>query len=289
MRKPTQQVILLTYNQEKYLNQCLDSIVDSSVLPWKVTIFDDFSTDRTRDIIESYRSRHPDLFEVVLNNKNLGIYGNLNQIKKFGKGDLIHNMAGDDWFSTSFFEEIEHVYLNKKIYFDDTNFIIIPSFSYAKENGTVFKIEKRSFPPCDVTNIGFSAFLRDKIIHRYSGLSRAFFSHYPERIDASGYLWWDRYYYLAHFLNIGNVYFAPKAVSYYRVGAGVASKASASEMLISHTSALISFLEDYSPCLDASDVEYILYTIYEMHKKYQKSNAKKIKNTFLALFSRLFL
>lgn len=258
---PRQQVLLLTYNQSKYIRQCLNSIVFSTVLPWRVTVFDDFSTDGTREIIQQYNLKYPSIFELVFNEKNLGIFGNLSQTKKYAKGDLIHNMAGDDWFDKCFFEEMQDFYINECLSSDSSAFVIIPSFSYVSANGRVIKAESKSYPPSSSHNVAFSDFLRDRVKYRYSGMSKTFFSYWPDRINSRTSLWWDRYYYLEHHLHVETVYFLPSAHSFYRLGSGCTSVADHSQIQLSFVSALTTFMHDYSHLLSYSDFKYLLRSI----------------------------
>ncbi|MDB5001294.1 MAG: hypothetical protein JWR76_2371 [Mucilaginibacter sp.] len=60
-------VAIVTYNASKYINKCLDSLLDSSV-PCNVVIVDNNSTDDTIDLI----NRHPKEVKVITVGKNLG-------------------------------------------------------------------------------------------------------------------------------------------------------------------------------------------------------------------------
>ena len=48
-------VIVVNYNNEKYLNKCLDSIMNQTYKNFELIIVDDGSTDGSRDIINTYR------------------------------------------------------------------------------------------------------------------------------------------------------------------------------------------------------------------------------------------
>lgn len=50
-------IITPAYNEEKYIEKTLESVIVQSVKPMKWVIVDDGSTDRTADIIKSYTSR----------------------------------------------------------------------------------------------------------------------------------------------------------------------------------------------------------------------------------------
>ena len=55
----TLSIAIATYNGEKYLEDQLESLAEQTVLPDELVITDDGSTDKTRDIVESFRSRAP--------------------------------------------------------------------------------------------------------------------------------------------------------------------------------------------------------------------------------------
>ncbi|MGL4672698.1 glycosyltransferase family 2 protein, partial [Cetobacterium sp.] len=50
-------IIVPVYNVESYLEKCLDSILNQSFKNFEVIVVDDFSTDRSRDILEIYKKQ----------------------------------------------------------------------------------------------------------------------------------------------------------------------------------------------------------------------------------------
>lgn len=71
-------VALCTYNGEKFIEEQLASIVNQTVPVQEIVIFDDASTDRTVEIIESFIARNiePIAFNLFVNSKPLGISRN---------------------------------------------------------------------------------------------------------------------------------------------------------------------------------------------------------------------
>lgn len=47
-------IIVPVYNGEKYIRECIDSILSSSLKNYELIIVDDGSTDKTRDIVNNY-------------------------------------------------------------------------------------------------------------------------------------------------------------------------------------------------------------------------------------------
>ena len=65
-------VLMGTFNGEKYIAEQLDSLLNQTLLPDRILIHDDRSTDSTPQILASYQKTHPGLIEVVTNAHNSG-------------------------------------------------------------------------------------------------------------------------------------------------------------------------------------------------------------------------
>ena len=68
---PKLSVVIITYNEEKNIGRCLESITD---IADDIVVVDSFSTDRTEEIVQSYGGRfiqHP--FEGHIEQKNWAI------------------------------------------------------------------------------------------------------------------------------------------------------------------------------------------------------------------------
>ena len=69
-------VHLLTYNSEKFISECLDSILEQkTTFLFDIVIGDDASTDKTVDIINTYTNIH-DNIKLKVQNSNLGVLNN---------------------------------------------------------------------------------------------------------------------------------------------------------------------------------------------------------------------
>ena len=67
-RIPLVSVCCMTYNHDKFISQCLDGIIQQKGnFSIEILIHDDASSDHTRQIIEFYRDKYPDII------KNMGI------------------------------------------------------------------------------------------------------------------------------------------------------------------------------------------------------------------------
>ena len=70
-------VCIITYNQEKYLPQALDSILNQEHnYSYEIIVGEDCSTDNTRKVLEDYATKYPDIIKPIYNNHNLGLLKN---------------------------------------------------------------------------------------------------------------------------------------------------------------------------------------------------------------------
>ena len=65
MDKFSVSVIVPNYNNEKYLRQCLDSILSQTYSIKELIIYDDCSTDESRKILKEYAEKYK-IVQVIL-------------------------------------------------------------------------------------------------------------------------------------------------------------------------------------------------------------------------------
>lgn len=93
---PLVSVAIITYNQEDYIEECLDSVLAQDYRPLEVIVADDGSTDRTRAIVLRYAEQHPGVVIPVFAEKNGGVTANSNAAHWACTGKYIAWLGGDD-------------------------------------------------------------------------------------------------------------------------------------------------------------------------------------------------
>ena len=92
-------VIVLTYNQEKYIAQTLDSIIDQErAFPIEVLVNDDCSTDSTAEIVRVYQQKYPDIIKAHIQPENSGAMKSYYNMLRLCSGKYLMNVAGDDYW-----------------------------------------------------------------------------------------------------------------------------------------------------------------------------------------------
>lgn len=122
-------VIIPVFNEEKYIERCLLSIMNQSLQPEEIIIVNDCSTDNSILIIKKVMEKYP-IIKLIEHSKNQGIAETLNTAIKNSIGNVICWVSGDDeWHEHKL--EIQKEYA--KIYPDDvlyTDYCIINEYSH---------------------------------------------------------------------------------------------------------------------------------------------------------------
>lgn len=90
-------VCVVTYNQENYIAECLESLVTQQTsFKFEIVVGEDCSTDGTRAIVQQYVEQYPDLIVPLFYEENVGAVENVKRVYKAARGKYIAHMDGDD-------------------------------------------------------------------------------------------------------------------------------------------------------------------------------------------------
>lgn len=99
-------VIIPCYNVEKYLRECLDSVVNQTLKEIEIICVDDGSTDSTPQILEEYAAK--DSRFTILHQKNQFAGVARNNGMKIARGKYLSFLDSDDFFEPTMFEKMVH-------------------------------------------------------------------------------------------------------------------------------------------------------------------------------------
>jgi len=86
------------YNGERYLPQCLDSLLSQTYRDFVLVISDNASTDRTREICEGY-AKADSRVRYHRNAVNIGLYGNFNLLLGLVRTPYVKLASADDFWA----------------------------------------------------------------------------------------------------------------------------------------------------------------------------------------------
>ncbi|OQX79584.1 MAG: hypothetical protein B6D56_06745 [Candidatus Omnitrophica bacterium 4484_70.1] len=99
-RCPTLSILLLTYNHEKFIAQCVQSVLAQTFSDWEMIVVDDGSSDHTVEIIKKYVKKDKRV-KWILHKNNYGIeklYLSHNEALERARGKFITVLEGDDFW-----------------------------------------------------------------------------------------------------------------------------------------------------------------------------------------------
>ena len=116
MSQITVSIFMLTYNQEAYIKQAIEGVLmQNTNFKFQLVIGEDFSTDSTRKICESYQEKYPEKIKLLPESgKNIGLIKNYIRTIKACDGKYIAICDGDDFW-------IDEYKLQKQVDFLENN------------------------------------------------------------------------------------------------------------------------------------------------------------------------
>ena len=140
-------VIVPVYNQEKYLRQCLNSLVNQNFEDYEIIVVNDGSTDGSQQIVDSYKKKFQGLVTGVIQ-ENAGLGQARNTGMRHAAGKYVAFVDSDDWISK---DALGELYRNAESSRAD---IVLFDAYEVSEDGTVRQLTKGCFseykPPFSV-------------------------------------------------------------------------------------------------------------------------------------------
>ena len=141
MSNPLVSIITLTYNHEKFICDCIESVLKQTYSNWELIILDDGSSDGTYSECQRYAEKDSRIFLDTQKNKGLNNIGySYNYCLKKCQGEYIAILEGDDFWDEYKLEKSIHKLVQEK-----SILLYGRSYLYTMPNGvfdTIPKIEK---------------------------------------------------------------------------------------------------------------------------------------------------
>lgn len=128
-------VIVPTYNEEKHIKSCLDSIIENDLKEIEIIVINDGSTDSTKEILEEYKNKYDIIKVIEKENEGQGSARNIGI--DLAKGEFLTFVDADD--------EIHNNMLSKmyeKLQKEQADICVCDYFEINKDN----KVVKKAIP-----------------------------------------------------------------------------------------------------------------------------------------------
>lgn len=98
-------VIIPCYNQEDYIAECLESVLNQTYTDYEIIVINDGSKDKSLSVIEQYAQKYPNKISVI-DQENQGVIVARNNGIKQSKGIYIYPLDGDDKIAPTCLEKL---------------------------------------------------------------------------------------------------------------------------------------------------------------------------------------
>lgn len=105
-------IVTPTFNSEKYLESCIQSIISQSYKNYEHIVIDGGSSDSTIDILKKYENQYPLRW---ISEKDNGMYDAIKKGFEIAKGDIFCWINSDDMFMPWTLQVVEKVMKNSEV------------------------------------------------------------------------------------------------------------------------------------------------------------------------------
>jgi len=88
-------IAVVVYNTEKFLKDCMDSVVNQTYQNLEIICVNDCSTDKSLEILEEYAAKDKQI-KIITNEKNCGLRGTTQRGDRAAHGEYIFFIDSDD-------------------------------------------------------------------------------------------------------------------------------------------------------------------------------------------------
>lgn len=206
MKEPLFSVLIASYNNGRYLQEAINSVLAQTYMNWEIVLIDDKSTDNSFDIYERYKDDHR--FRIYYNEKNMGCGYTKHRCAELAKGELCGFLDPDDKLSSDALEIMvrahqEHpncslAYSTLFLWDDASGLTKVLEDVGAMENGEDFLISSKKI-------VSHFAVFKKLCYEKTIGIDKTLFS----AVDFDLYIKLEE---------VGDLCFTNKPLYYYRLG-----------------------------------------------------------------------
>lgn len=214
-------VIIAVYNAEKFLGQCLDSIVGQTLKDIEIICVNDGSTDSSLEILEEYAKKDSRLKVFTKENEGLGGASARNYGLDIACGKYISILDSDDFFELEMLEKAV-----KKAEATNSDIVVFGGYEYDNRNGNTYPVAsilgEKEIPEKEVFSYKDCA---DEIYQLTQGMAwnklfrKSFLDKHGIEFQKIKYTD-DAYFTFAHMVLAERITVLKEYLCYYRINSG---------------------------------------------------------------------
>ncbi len=158
-------ILMATYNSEKYLENQIDSILNQTYSNYHINICDDASTDNTINILSNYKMQQNNKISYTINNKNIGIKKNFSILLNNSTAEYIMFSDHDDvWVNNKIEKSYNKIIEMENIYSKNTPILVFCDKYVTDENLNIISNSHNKLEKFNTNAVSFNRLLMANII-----------------------------------------------------------------------------------------------------------------------------
>lgn len=125
-------LIISLFNEEKFINKCLDSAINQKLEKMEIICVDDGSTDNTLKILKEYSKKDSRI--KIISHENIGLGASRNKAMEIAKGEYIAFLDGDDFLDENALKESYYEAKSK-----NTDITMFQMINYDNKTGKTYE------------------------------------------------------------------------------------------------------------------------------------------------------
>lgn len=207
--RPKLSVVVIAFNNELYIEEALESLHEQTFQDIEIVVVNDFSTDRTAELIEAYIADKPKFKVIHLAENSGGCSTPRNTGINNSTGDFLMFLDGDDWYTIDACEKLVEAIERTKSDFVAGQAIRTNNYEIWYKNQIYSKertnISIREFPTLIFDSLSVNKIYNRTFLDKYN-------LRFPEGIHYEDVLFTGKAYFLADSVSI-----IPEPIYYWRV------------------------------------------------------------------------
>lgn len=210
---PKVSVIIPNFNNEMYLDECLNSLLNQTLDDIEIIVIDDCSTDNSMSVLQAFQAKHPTKVKVLRNKENSGAGQSRNNGLDIATGEFIKFLDADDTMDPDVLETMYNAAKEHDVK------MVIGQMKIMGPNGRV--IEGKTNQGNEAANFNVKISIsekRDELVHGTAGIGDELFAR--ELFDGVRFpaLKWEDFATIpALKVKAGDIYMLDKVVYNYRI------------------------------------------------------------------------
>ncbi len=294
LMRPAVSILIPIYNVERYLRECLDSVVRQTLREIEIICINDGSTDSCPAILTEYAAKDSRI--VVLNKPNSGYGDSMNQGLRLARGEYIGIVEPDDYIAPAMFEQLYRVADEKHCELVKSNFYTFRTSGGNREIQKEFTTGLNELYRKELTQQDVAAYLqsqRGPLAHWSAIYSADFLNRYSLHYNPTpGASYQDFGFFHKVLFCVRKWYLIPEHTYYYRQDNPNASMLSKDKHLCIHQEfrSIRTFLAEHGiaevplrPILTKLQLEHYFLNYQRVATPYKWTVLQNIRNEFLEL------